>query len=180
MTDTPPKAPQLQPLVPPKADKPVADAGNVYAAILAASANFGALERDSANPYFKSKYLSLPALLKAVREPLSEQGCVITSAFEMTAQGQFVVRTEVVHIASGTSVSSLFPIADPTNPQKVGSAGTYGMRYSLLHLLGIAPEDDDGNSIPNPQQWVGPDPAGQQRQQPMAVPQYADAPPNWL
>lgn len=180
MTDTPPKAPQFQqPLVPPKADKPV-DAGNVHAAVLAASAYFGSLERDSSNPYFKSKYLSLPTLLKAVREALSDQGCMVTSAFEMTDKGQFVVRTSVIHVPSGTSISSLFPIADPTNPQKVGSAGTYGMRYSLLHLLGIAPEDDDGNSIPNPQQWVGPDPAGQQRQAPMAVPQYADAPPNWL
>jgi hypothetical protein len=154
-------------------------ASDVYAAVLAASAHYGSLERDSDNSYFKSKYLSLSSLLKAVREALSDQGVMITSAFVQSGN-QFVIRTALRHIPTGTEISSSFPVIDVTNPQKVGSCATYAMRYSLLHLLGIAPEDDDGGSVPHPGQFAGPAPAGVQRTEPMQQPQHLQQPPDWL
>lgn len=172
------------PKTPPKAPAPAALKSqtftDVYAAVLVASAEFGSLERDSENPYFKGKYLSLPALLKAVRPALADVGCMITSCFTQDAQGRFVVRTIVHHTTSGTSISSDFPVADPGNPQKAGAAGTYGMRYNLMHLLGIAPEDDDGNSIANPAQYAGPAPAGTERSGPVQMPQNLTTPAPWF
>jgi hypothetical protein len=152
---------------------------DVFAAVLAASASFGSLQRDSANPYFKSHYLSLPALLKAVREPLSDQGVIITSGFAQVGPG-FVVLTTLRHIPTGSAISSSFPVTDLSNPQKIGSSGTYGLRYNLLHLLGIAPEDDDGATVAaNPNQYMGPDPRGIERTAPQQVP-YPSQPDNWL
>jgi len=152
---------------------------DVYAAILAASSSYGSLQRDSSNPYFKARYLSLPALLHAVREPLSEQGVIITSGFVQVGT-QFVIRTSLRHIPTGSEISSSFPVIDLTNPQKIGSCATYAMRYSLLHLLGIAPEDDDGATVvANPNQYMGPDPRGIERSAPQQVP-YPSQPDNWL
>ena len=171
--DTPPVAPK------PPSMQPPAPAMDVFAAIMAASASFGSLSRDSANPYFKSKYLSLPALLTAVREPLSDQGVIITSGFVQVGS-QFVIRTALRHIPTGSEISSSFPVIDLTNPQKIGSCATYAMRYSLLHLLGIAPEDDDGATVvANPNQFMGPDPRGIERTGPQQVP-YPSQPDNWL
>ena len=68
------------PALPKAPSKPEAVNLDIYQAILAASAEFGPLTKDAANSYLKSSYLSLPALLKAVREPLSDQGVVITAA----------------------------------------------------------------------------------------------------
>ena len=114
---------------------------DVYQAILAASSEFGSLTKDAANTYLRSNYLSLPALLKAVREPLSDQGVVITSSFVQVGS-QFVIRTVLHHCGSGTEISSDFPVLDMSSPQKVGACSTYALRYSLLHLLGIAAADD--------------------------------------
>ena len=36
--------------------------------------------------------------------------------------------------------------ADP-NPQKIGSVITYGRRYGLSAMVGIAQHDDDANSV---------------------------------
>ena len=151
---------------------------DIYQAILAASAEFGPLTKDANNTYLKSNYLSLPALLKAVREPLSDQGVVIASAFVQVGS-QFVVRTTLYHCSSRTSVSSDFPVLDLTNPQKVGACSTYGFRYNLLLLLGVAAADDDGATV-SLQQFVGPDPQGIERTAPQSVPSSASQPEAWL
>lgn len=54
---------------------------------------------------------------------------------------------------SGSSVSSTLRLRpSKTDPQGVGSAITYGRRYSLLAMTGAAPEDDDGNAASGPRQ----------------------------
>jgi hypothetical protein len=161
---------------------------NIHTAILAASVNFGPLEKDGDNPYYKSKYLTLGALLNAVRPALTDEGVVITGGFSLIPQG-WVVETILYHTSSGTDLTSLFPVTDVTGSQKIGAAGTFGMRYNLLQLLGIAAADDDGNSTSNltpPDDFLGPAPAGQQRTEPRRLPTRAnDFPPttpeeDWL
>jgi hypothetical protein len=43
-----------------------------------------------------------------------------------------------------------------TDPQGIGSAITYGRRYALAAMVGVAPEDDDGNAAGR--RTVGPAP----------------------
>lgn len=145
---------------------------NIHQALLAASVNFGSLEKDSDNPYFKSKYLSLGALLNAVRPALSDQGIIIASRYELVPQG-WVVTTTLLHVLTGGTLESSFPVTDTSGSQKIGAAGTFGMRYNLLQLLGIAAADDDGNSTSNltaPDDFLGPPVSGQQRTEPRRLP----------
>jgi hypothetical protein len=145
---------------------------NIYTALIAAAVNFGPLEKDADNPYFKSKYLSLGALLNAVRPALSDQGVLIISGYDLLPQG-WVVQTMLYHAPSDTYLSSRFPVTDTSGSQKIGSAGTFGMRYNLLQLLGVAASDDDGNSaagLAAPDDFLGPAPSGQQRAEPRRMP----------
>lgn len=181
MTTTP-DAPPTSRRTKPATDQPSQDIHlNIYQAILAASVNFGSLEKDSENPYLKSKYLSLAALFKAVRPALTDQGVLITGCIRLLPQG-WVIETTLVHVLTGEKLESQFPVED-TSPQKIGSTRTYGERYNLLQLLGIAAADDDGNSaagLADPGDFLGPPPSGQQRTEPRRLPTNDQPPADWL
>ena len=116
-------------------------------AIAAASNAFGDLTKDSKNDYLKSSYLALPALLKAIKQPLLEQGVVIYTQLVVEIGAIPVVRTTLSSLNGEEEVSSDFPVVDTSNVQKIGAAVTYGTRYNLLAMLAISPEnDDDGNA----------------------------------
>ena len=89
-----------------------------------------------------------------------------------------MIRTSLHHCGSSTSISSDFPVLSMENPQKVGACSTYAMRYSLLHLLGIAAADDDGATV-SPQQYTPPVTSGVERTAPQQVPSAAQ-PEAWL
>lgn len=131
------------------------------AAIAAAGANFGPLSKDGENTYTKSSYLPLDTLLDAVRGALLAQGILITSCFQLV-RGGFVVVTTLAHQSGGWR-SSMFPVGDPQNPQKVAASATYGLRVNLCQLLAVVGRDDDGQAVsmpqaPAPQQWTQPQP----------------------
>jgi len=115
------------------------------AALAEAGAEFGVVVRDADNPYFKSKYVSLPALLALVRPILHRHQVLISSSYQLTPAG-FVVSTTLTHHLTGGWRVSTFPVPDASKPQSVGAAGTYGLRLSLLQLLAISGDDDDGNA----------------------------------
>ncbi len=56
--------------------------------------------------------------------------------------GQFVLRWELRHV-SGETIVGTYPLPTNGSPQELGSAITYGRRYCLTSVVGIAPEDDD-------------------------------------
>jgi len=101
--------------------------------------------KDSANPFFKSKYADLASVWEAARLPLTNNGLAVIQLPGRDAQGHFV-ETVLTH-SSGEWVSGIFyvtPLKD--DPQGIMSATTYARRGSLASILGIAPEneDDDG------------------------------------
>jgi hypothetical protein len=54
--------------------------------------------------------------------------------------------TTLAH-SSGQWISGEMPIVlSKTDPQSIGSALTYYRRYTLSAMIGIAPEDDDGEN----------------------------------
>ncbi len=103
--------------------------------------------KDSANPFFKSKYASLDAIWETVRAPLTDNGL---SIIQTTFGERIILETTLLH-SSGEWVRSYLPInAAKTDPQGIGSALTYARRYSLAAILGVsADEDDDGEATTN-------------------------------
>jgi hypothetical protein len=99
--------------------------------------------KDSANPYYKSKYADLASVWNAVREPLGKFGLAILQM--PSADGAKVTITTMLAQSSGQWISSdLTMTAKDDTPQAVGSAITYARRYALQSFAGVAPEDDDG------------------------------------
>lgn len=120
-------------------------------ALLAAQRDMPAVEPDSTNPHFKSRFVSLGHLLAKVRPVLNRHGLVLAQAPEVNEAGQFVLRTKIMH-ASGETLDFPAPLTPTKNdPQGQGSAITYMRRYSLAAVLAIADqEDDDGNAGSDP------------------------------
>lgn len=103
--------------------------------------------KDTTNPHFKSKYADLASVWDACREPLSKNGLAVIQT-GATVNNQYIMRTRLMH-SSGQWIEGEVPcmIARQTNPmQALGSAITYARRYGLAAIVGIAPEDDDGNA----------------------------------
>jgi hypothetical protein len=104
----------------------------------------GAL-KDSANPFFKSRYADLASCWDACRKPLSENGLAIIQSPEVNDQG-LTLTTLLTH-STGQWIKNVFRIMPKDDtPQGVGSALTYARRYALTALIGIAQVDDDGNA----------------------------------
>lgn len=105
----------------------------------------GAL-KDSANPFFKSKYADLSSVVEAIRQPLSANGLSYVQVVH-DADGGAKVETLILH-ASGEwlSCGAVSVPVSKADAQGFGSAMTYARRYGLSAAFGVAPEDDDGNA----------------------------------
>ena len=108
----------------------------------------GAMEnarKDSKNPHFGSKYADLAAVWDAARPALSANGLSVVQTVSTVDGGAAVVVCTTLLHASGQFLRECLqlPVAQRT-PQAVGSAITYGRRYALAALVGVAQEDDDG------------------------------------
>lgn len=121
----------------------------VSAALVAAQALMLPLIKDSDNPFFKSKYADLHAVTQACYPALQANGiCVIQSAESLGADG-INIRTRLLH-SSGQFIETDCAIPPAgQDPQKYGSAVTYGRRYGLQAAVGLAATDDDGEAAMN-------------------------------
>jgi len=96
------------------------------------------------NPFFKSKYADLSSVWDAIRAPLTSNGLAITQTMESNNMDGVTIETTLMH-ASGEYISgSLYIKPEKNTPQGLGSAITYGRRYALMAIIGVSPEDDDG------------------------------------
>lgn len=124
------------------------DGSNLAAALVAFQAEPPKVEKDAYNPAFKSNFTSLEELTNKALPALNKHGLAYTVTSEITEKGMAIIGT-LLH-TSGERLSAAFPVTD-TNPQKIGSAFTYGRRYLLAALTGIVVDaDDDGNAASNP------------------------------
>jgi hypothetical protein len=110
--------------------------------LLEVKKEIGTLSKNSKNPFFKSQYLDLTAIIEAVEPILQKHGLVLLQPIKTN-----VVSTEIYDAESGKLVceSSMMIPEQITDPQKLGSCVTYFRRYTLKSLLAIAEQDDDGN-----------------------------------
>jgi hypothetical protein len=123
----------------------------IHSALIAALTAMGPVKKDANNPAYKSKYASLESVLETIEGPLHAAGLVFTQTFDVVG-GEVLLVTTLTHAETEQAIVSKAPVRcqEPNNPQKLGGAITYMRRYSLLALLGLAPEDDDGNAASQP------------------------------
>lgn len=110
----------------------------------AQSAITGAL-KDSANPFFKSRYADLASCWDACRAQLAANSLAVIQTTEVTEAGTVLVTT-LCH-ASGEWMRGYLPVlTKDAGPQGQGSGLTYARRYALAAIVGLAQIDDDGEA----------------------------------
>jgi len=114
------------------------------AALNKAQAEMSGAKKKATNPFFKSKYSDLNAVVDAIRIPFCDNG-LSYSQFPLFSDKCVGVETILMH-ESGEWISSvlMLPMVKQ-DPQAAGSAITYARRYSLQSIAGIPSEDDDGD-----------------------------------
>jgi hypothetical protein len=115
-------------------------------ALVAAIGELQNVAKTANNPYFKSKYAPLDAIIEATRPVLAKHGLAIQQN-PVFADGCAGVQTVIIHKGGHKEHSLLMLPLKDQSPQGVGSAITYARRYSLAAVLGIASEDDDDGNV---------------------------------
>ena len=101
--------------------------------------------KSSINLHFKSRYADLSEVMDACVPALNANGLAVLQP--VRADGPLVtITTMLVHESGEWIAEDLSMKAVQDTPQGIGSAITYGRRYGLSALVGVAPEDDDGNA----------------------------------
>lgn len=118
--------------------------GALAAALAKAQAEIEGAAKDRVNPHFKSSYATLASVWDACRPALSKHGLAVVQSPESDGPA-VTVHTTLLHASGEWMRSSLTASARDGTPQSIGSALTYLRRYSLASMVGVAPEDDDGN-----------------------------------
>lgn len=114
----------------------------------AVSAFLGEVEaptKNAVNPHFKNRYADLAQVLHVARPVLAKHGLAILQTTGVYGSQLYCVTT--LGHRSGQWMRGYWPI-QPTkaDPQGYGSALTYARRYGASAILGLAPEDDDGET----------------------------------
>jgi hypothetical protein len=93
---------------------------------------------------YSYEYADLTAISKPLLKLLGEHG--LSFLAKPTLQdGAFVLAYSLLHV-SGEREDGLYPLPTGGSPQSIGSAISYGRRYCLCAVTGVAPggSDDDG------------------------------------
>jgi hypothetical protein len=117
----------------------------LFAALALAQGEIVNAKKDTENTFFKSNYADLASVISAIREPLSKNGLAYIQL--VTVRDKMVsIETILTHKAGQFLAETLDLPVVQNNPQGIGSTITYGRRYSLMAMVGVAAEDDDGNA----------------------------------
>ncbi|HID70727.1 MAG TPA: hypothetical protein EYP35_09805 [Desulfobacterales bacterium] len=118
--------------------------GKLALALSIAQGEITGARKESKNPFFKSTYADLASCWDCCRSSLSKNKLAVIQTTKPSEHGVIIVTT-LVH-ESGQWIKGEL-LVDPVkkDPQGLGSAITYGRRYSLCAMVGIAQVDDDGN-----------------------------------
>jgi hypothetical protein len=122
--------------------------GALAAAVAGARAKMGNIKKTAENPFFKSHYADLGAIVTEMA-PLFAAGVMV-----FQSPGGFDPDTKTIRVHTRVTHSSgewmhtwmSMPVGKSASPQDQGSAITYARRYALQAMLCLAAEDDDGNA----------------------------------
>jgi hypothetical protein len=128
--------------------------GAIAPSLIKAQSQMQGISKEGKNPAFKSKYVTLDSILDTLRPILTSNGLMLTQGSQQPETMQSVtVESRIIH-TSGEWISTTvtIPVTKP-DAHGLGSALTYGRRYSVSALLAIsADEDDDANGAIAPRE----------------------------
>jgi hypothetical protein len=117
--------------------------GELVTALIKAHGSFETVVRAAKGQVGQNReyrYADLATLINATWPALLENGLVVAQAVDAETSS---LHTRLAH-TSGQWMESAYPLGRYEKPQDFGSQLSYARRYSLLGLLGVAQEDDDG------------------------------------
>lgn len=111
-------------------------------------------------------YATLASVLDAVREPLAMHGLSIVQLPEDAGEKGVALVTWLIHASGEWFRGRVYLPARQNDAQGFGGAISYGRRYSLMAMVGIASDDDDAQES-----------SQQTRQAPPPQPRRQESPP---
>lgn len=114
----------------------------IYGALAVAIGDIQNPPKNAVNPHFKNRYAELSVILETVKPILKKNGLAVIQGVE-TDGNRVMIQTRIIHVSGEWIESELTLQAAGTDPQKIGSAITYGRRYAISAILNIAADDDD-------------------------------------
>ncbi len=114
----------------------------IYVKLWKAKHEIKGVTKGKDNPYFKSKYADLNAILDAVEPILLKYNLIV---LQPILEGQVV--TQIIDIETGEKVESKLLLPILNDPQKQIAGVTYFRRATLQSLLSLQAVDNDGNEL---------------------------------
>ena len=120
--------------------------GKLASALAKAQSQMTMVEGKSTNPFFNSKYASLAAVLEVAMPALNANEVALVQGNRWDSSNNGFYITSMLMHSSGEWIKSeiRMPLAKK-DAHGVGAATTYGRRYLLSSMVGVAQADDDGN-----------------------------------
>lgn len=115
-------------------------------ALAMAQGEIARAHKDKKNPHFGSKYADLASVWDAWQEVGPKNGLSIVQLVHMTDRQGVELETMLMHSDGGVISSRGFFPSVKNDAQGYGSALTYARRYMLAAMVGVCPDDDDGNA----------------------------------
>lgn len=146
--------------------------GQLVAALAHAQGEFDAAVKSSVNPHFRSRYADLETIINATAPALRSHGLVVVQTFGHLETGEPSLRTTLAHSSGEWIAGEQILLMGKHDPQSLAGASTYARRYGWQAIVGIAAEDDDGETATSrpPQSRPEPRPEPQPAPQPKAKP----------
>jgi ERF superfamily len=98
--------------------------------------------KEKINPFHKSKYADLSAIWEMCRRRLADNGLSLIQSTDVM-ENNIVLETTLLHTSGQWLRGKLALNPVKMDPQGIGSAMTYGRRYAMCAMLGIATDEDD-------------------------------------
>lgn len=123
------------------------NSSELYSALIEAQKQIGVAGKNADNPFHKSKYADIEAVIDACKAQLAEHGLTIMQMSRFPDGVERLV-TRIVHSSGQYIEDDGIPLlVAKQDMQAYGSASTYARRYGIMQMLAIPQGkiDDDGN-----------------------------------
>ena len=120
--------------------------GKLAGALAKAQSQMSMIEGKSINPFFNSKYASLAAVLEVAMPALNANEVALVQGNRWDASNSgFYITSMLMHSSGEWIKSEIRMPVSKKDAHGIGAATTYGRRYLLSSMVGVAQADDDGN-----------------------------------